>query len=257
MISNRRTRSRNVLVRSSRTNLERTLVLSQFNRPQMIAHIARFCTRQYFAVLALLRAASHRSRFRIAIRNTYRQWLQHEFHTALMLILLCVSNDYLKARESTSRAIIKCISRCVILPIFETWAPSSCNIYRRSYSNACTATTSNTSWTNFRNRKQIRRFDVATSTTISSGSTHIDGPASKIKEYLYLYTITNISIRRQSIESSDKRTSFRVTHSKLSVLRRGHSAYEAISQRWHGHKSAERGVSNSSKNTTLRVFAQQ
>jgi len=45
----------------------------------MIARIARFCTRQYFAVLALLRA-SHHSRFRIAIRNTYRQWLQHEFH---------------------------------------------------------------------------------------------------------------------------------------------------------------------------------
>jgi len=43
-------------------------------------------------------------------------------------------NDYLKVRESANRAVAKCISRCVILPIFETWASSNCNIYQRSYS---------------------------------------------------------------------------------------------------------------------------
>jgi len=125
------------------SKLVRTLVLPQFNAND------RAYIRQYFAMLALLRAASHHSWFRVTVCDAYQR-LQHEFHAHTKGYTL--SNDYLKARESTNRAVTKCISRCVILLIFETWAPSSCNIYRRSYSYACTtAITSNTSGTSFRN----------------------------------------------------------------------------------------------------------
>jgi len=47
----------------------RTLVLPQFDGPQMIVRIS---TRQHFAVLVLLRADSHYSRFRVTICNVYR-----------------------------------------------------------------------------------------------------------------------------------------------------------------------------------------
>jgi len=55
--------------------------------------------------------------------------------------------------------------------------------------------------------------------------THIDDPAPKIKD------CSECQRCIASAESSDKRTSFRVTYSGLSVLRSGHSAYEATSQR--------------------------
>jgi len=66
--------------------------------------------------------------------------------------------------------------------------------------------------------------------------THIDGPAQKIKD------CSECQRRAAVCWIQHKRTSFRVTYSGLPVLRLGHSAYEATSQWWRGHKSAGRGV---------------
>ena len=89
----------------------KSLVLPQLDGSQIIAHIVlrRACASP---------RSSHHSRFRVAVRNAYRQRLQHEFHVYTTGCAL--SNDYLKACESVNRAVVKCISRCVILPIFET-----------------------------------------------------------------------------------------------------------------------------------------
>jgi len=58
-------------------------------------------------------------------------------------------------------------------------------------------------------------------------------------------------IRRQSVESSDKRASFRITYLGLLVLCPGHPTYETISQRVirSSHKSTGRV-----ENTTLRIL---
>jgi len=161
--------------------------------------------------------------------------------------------------ESANRALAKCISRCVILPIFETWA-SNCNIYIYIY-----IYTEGILFT--------RVFFTATQTRLGQASGTREGRyggsnLSSLRRALQSTMATdahrrpciedkrlsaNVSVAQRSVESSDKRASFRVTYSGLSVLRPGHSSYEATSQRWRGHKSAGRGVPR----TRHCVFSEQ
>jgi len=110
--------------RVTRRVLETYAVLEQayenvdFTAIRRAANDCAYSTRHHFAVLALLRAASYHLRFRVTVCDTYRQQLPHEFHAHTSGYAL--SNDYLKVRESMNRAVAKCISRCVIFPIFET-----------------------------------------------------------------------------------------------------------------------------------------
>jgi len=117
------------------SKLMRTLILPQLDGPQMITRIV---LGSISPCLRFSAQAFHHSWFRVTVCDAHRQRLQYKFHAHTKGCAL--SNDYLKAWESENRAVIKCISRCV-LPKFETWAPSSCNIYRRSY--ASMVTTSN------------------------------------------------------------------------------------------------------------------
>ena len=66
---------------SKRTPFELSSKLENigFTTIQRAANDRAYSTRQHFAMLALLHAASH-SRFRVAVRDAYRQRLQHEFH---------------------------------------------------------------------------------------------------------------------------------------------------------------------------------
>jgi len=164
--------------------------------------------------------------------------LQHEFHAHTTIR---TTKLFKGTRTCEHRAVAKCISHCVILPIFETWMPSSCNIYRRSYSYVCTSNTSGTFGTRecrfgHSNLLSLRRA-VLIIINHNSGRTWcdpVDGPAIKIKDCSKCWSRTATST---SAESSDKRASFRVTYSGLPVLRPGNSAYEVISQKWCGHKS--------------------
>ena len=99
------------------------------------ANNCTYSTRQHFAVLAFLHAASNHSRFCIAVPNVYHQRLPYELHAHTTGCAL--SFAYLKACESVSRAITKYISR-VILSTFRIQTLSSCSIYQKSYSYACT-----------------------------------------------------------------------------------------------------------------------
>ncbi|KYQ48102.1 hypothetical protein ALC60_12864 [Trachymyrmex zeteki] len=79
-----------------------------FTAIRRAAHRA-YSTRQHFAVLALLHAASHHSRFRVAVRDAYRQRFPHEFH--VRTTGYASSTAYLKVRQLANRAVSKCISR--------------------------------------------------------------------------------------------------------------------------------------------------
>ena len=95
--------------------LMRTLILPQFNTK--VAKNRVYISRQHLAVLALLHAAFHYSQFRDAIHDAYRRRLPYEFHVHTTGCALSIT--YLKARESASRTVIKCISRYVILSELE------------------------------------------------------------------------------------------------------------------------------------------
>ena len=125
------------------------------------------------------RAASYHSRFRVAVCDAYR--LQQEFHAHTKVYAF--SNDYLKARESTSRAVAKCISRCVIPPRYsrlkrlEQLQYILKNVLLRMYGDYM-----NTSGTSFRNTwRQIRTYRHCDEHYNQSWQRmHIDSP--KIKD---------------------------------------------------------------------------
>ena len=91
----------------------RTLVLPQFDGPQMIARI----------VLGSISPCLRFSALPPIICDFTSQFVTRIISGCSTNFMLtkdyALSNDYLKARESANRAVAKCISRCVIFPIFE------------------------------------------------------------------------------------------------------------------------------------------
>jgi len=127
----------------------------------------------------------------------------------------------------------KCISRCNILPIFETWAPSSCNIYRRSYSYACTGLHRTRLGQAARNGR-FRNSNLSSLWRALQSAVAADAHRRSRTEDKGLY---RMSALRGGLLNRVINTLLFELHISASF-----TAYEATNQRWRRHKSAGRDV---------------